>query len=101
MNMLIVSAPPPRGASGRNAHRNNMACIVEGANGFPGVSALIPPQNGMLSEILVEQGWSTYALGKWHLTPLLESSLGSTRRTWPLGIGFERYCGFLGGATNQ
>lgn len=87
--------------TGRNAHRNNMACIVEGANGFPGVSALIPPENGMLSEMLVEKGWATYALGKWHLTPGNENSLGSTRRTWPLGRGFERYYGFLGGETNQ
>ena len=39
--------------TGRSAHRNNMACITEGANGFPGLSALIPPENGMLSEILV------------------------------------------------
>ncbi len=87
--------------TGRNAHRNNMACIVEGANGFPGVSGLIPPENGMLSEMLVAQGWATYALGKWHLTPEIEGTLGSTRRTWPLGRGFERYYGFLGGETSQ
>jgi arylsulfatase len=87
--------------TGRNAHRNNMACIVEGANGFPGVSALIPQENGMLGEILVDQGWASYCVGKWHLTPESESTLGSTRRAWPLGRGFERYYGFLGGETNQ
>ena len=27
--------------------------------------------------------------------------MGSTRRTWPLVRGFERYYGFLGGETNQ
>ena len=87
--------------TGRNAHANGMACIVEGANGFPGLSAVIPPENGTLAEILVEQGWSTFALGKWHLTPETESTMASSRRTWPTGRGFERYYGFLGGETNQ
>ncbi|NNM59510.1 MAG: arylsulfatase [Legionellales bacterium] len=87
--------------TGRSAHRNNMACITEGANGFPGLSALIPPENGMLSEILVEQGWATYAIGKWHLSPDIESTVASTRRSWPLGRGFERFYGFIGAETNQ
>lgn len=87
--------------TGRNAHRNNMASITEGANGFPGVSGVIPPENGMISEILRDQGWAVYALGKWHLTPTAEETVASSRRTWPLGRGFERFYGFLGGETNQ
>ncbi|MBY0545525.1 MAG: arylsulfatase [Gammaproteobacteria bacterium] len=87
--------------TGRSAHHNNMACITEAANGFPGLSALIPPENGMLSEILVEHGWATYALGKWHLSPDIESTVASTRRSWPLGRGFERFYGFIGAETNQ
>ncbi|TYB57025.1 arylsulfatase [Nonomuraea sp. PA05] len=87
--------------TGRNAHSNGMACIVEGANGFPGLSAVIPPENGTLAEILVEHGYVTLCLGKWHLTPETESSMASSRRTWPTSRGFERFYGFLGGETNQ
>lgn len=87
--------------TGRSAHHNNMACITEAANGFPGVSGLIPRENGMLSEILAEKGWAAYAIGKWHLTPEVEQTMASSRRTWPLGRGFERFYGFLGGETNQ
>jgi arylsulfatase A-like enzyme len=87
--------------TGRNAHRNGMACITEGANGFPGISGVIPPENGMISEILKNQGWAIYALGKWHLTPAGEETVASSRRTWPLGRGFERFYGFLGAETNQ
>lgn len=87
--------------TGRNCHRNGMACIVEGANGFPGMSAVIPPENGTIAEVLRDQGWSTYAIGKWHLTPETETHQAASRRTWPTGRGFERYYGFLGGETNQ
>lgn len=87
--------------TGRNAHSNGMACIVEGANGFPCLSAVIPPENGTLAEILVEHGYSTLCIGKWHLTPETESSMAGSRRTWPTSRGFERYYGFLGGETNQ
>ncbi|MGA9275886.1 arylsulfatase [Ilumatobacter sp.] len=87
--------------TGRNAHSNGMACIVEGANGFPGLSAVIPRENGTIAEILVEHGYNTYCVGKWHLTPETESNMAGSRRTWPTGRGFERYYGFLGGETNQ
>ncbi len=42
--------------TGRNHTRNSMACITEAAIGFPNASGTIPPENGMLSEILVERG---------------------------------------------
>jgi len=78
-----------------------MACITEGAIGFPNASGTIPPENGMLPEILGELGWNTYMVGKWHLCPTDEMNLASTRRNWPIGRGFERFYGFLGAETNQ
>ena len=87
--------------TGRNHTRNSMACISEAAIGFPNGSGTIPPENGMLSEILAERGWNTYMVGKWHLCPTDEMNLASTRRNWPSGRGFERWYGFLGAETNQ
>jgi arylsulfatase A-like enzyme len=87
--------------TGRNHTRNSMACITEGAIGFPNASGTIPPENGMLPEILGELGWNTYMVGKWHLCPTDEMNLASTRRNWPTGRGFERFYGFLGAETNQ
>jgi arylsulfatase A-like enzyme len=87
--------------TGRNHTRNSMACITEAAVGFPNASGTVPPENGMLSEILGEAGWNTYAVGKWHLTPTDEMNLAATRRNWPTGRGFERFYGFLGAETDQ
>jgi arylsulfatase A-like enzyme len=87
--------------TGRNHTRNSMACITECASGFPNASGLVPPENGMVSEILGELGWNTYIVGKWHLCPEAEMNLASRRRNWPTGRGFERFYGFLGAETNQ
>ena len=87
--------------TGRNHTRNSMACITEAAIGFPNASGTIPPENGMLPEILGELGWNTYMVGKWHLCPTDEMNLAATRRNWPSGRGFERWYGFLGAETNQ
>ena len=87
--------------TGRNHTRNSMACITEAAIGFPNGSGTIPQENGMLPEILVERGWNTYHVGKWHLCPEAEMNLASPRRNWPTGRGFERFYGFLGAETNQ
>jgi arylsulfatase len=87
--------------NGRNATSNNMACITEASAGFPGFSARIPFENGTIAEVLNERGWNTYAVGKWHLTPGDEIDLSSWKGRWPVGRGFERFYGFLGGETNQ
>jgi len=87
--------------TGRNHHSNNMACITEGSTGYPGYNGYIPFENGFLSEMLMEHGYNTYAVGKWHLTPADQISAAGPYDRWPLGRGFERFYGFLGGETHQ
>jgi len=87
--------------TGRNHHSNGMGRVTELATGFPGYDATIPRANGFLSEILVEEGYATLAVGKWHLAPEYEGHLAAPRHNWPLGRGFERFYGFLGGETHQ
>jgi len=87
--------------TGRNHHSNGMARVVELAAGFPGYNSTIPKENGFISEILRGEGYATFAVGKWHLTPATEMAAGSPRDKWPLGRGFDRYYGFMGGETDQ
>ncbi|MCP2289696.1 arylsulfatase [Nocardia amikacinitolerans] len=87
--------------TGRNATSVGMATIEEFTDGFPNCSGRIPFETALLSEVLAERGWNTYCVGKWHLTPLEESNLAATKRHWPLGRGFERFYGFMGGETDQ
>jgi arylsulfatase A-like enzyme len=87
--------------TGRNHHSNAMSCITEGSTGYPGGNGYIPFENGFLSEMLLERGYNTFALGKWHLTPAEQMSAAGPYDRWPLGRGFERYYGFLSGDTHQ
>jgi arylsulfatase len=87
--------------TGRNATSNGMAGITEISDGFPGHNGHIPFENGLISEVLVERGYSTFALGKWHLTADDEANMGSSKRLWPVGRGFERYYGFIGAESDQ
>jgi arylsulfatase len=87
--------------TGRNHTTNGMACITEATSGFPNANGHIPFECANIAEVLCERGWNTYHVGKWHLCAEDEMNLASSRRQWPLGRGFERYYGFLGGETNQ
>ena len=86
---------------GRNHHTNGMGRVADLAMGFPGYWGVVPPENGFLSEILRTHGYSTYAVGKWHLTPDDETHMAADRSSWPLGRGFDRWYGFHGGETHQ
>ena len=87
--------------TGRNHTTNGMGCITEATSGFPNANGHIPFECANLAEVLGERGWNTYIVGKWHLCAEDEMNLASSKRQWPLGRGFERYYGFLGGETNQ
>jgi arylsulfatase len=50
---------------------------------------------------LREAGWSTFWIGKNHNVPVDAFDMAANRTTWPLGLGFDRFYGFIGGETNQ
>jgi arylsulfatase len=87
--------------TGRNHHANGMAAITELSTGYPGYNGNIPFENGFLSEMLLQHGYNTYMVGKWHLVPAEQESAAGPYDRWPLGRGFERFYGFLGGDTSQ
>ncbi len=87
--------------TGRNHHSNGMAAITELASGYPGYNGIMPFENGTLSEMLLEHGYGTYMVGKWHLTPSVYETAAGPYDRWPLGRGFQRFYGFLGGDTSQ
>jgi arylsulfatase A-like enzyme len=87
--------------TGRNHHSSGVACIMELATGFPGYDGRMPFENGMLPEMLLDHGYNTFCLGKWHLSPSEDNTPAGPFHRWPLGRGFERFYGFLGGETNQ
>ena len=94
---------PTRAAllTGRNPTTVGVASVVNLAQGFPGQHGRIPAETALMSEVLAERGWSTYAVGKWHLTPPEECHAAGARTHWPLSRGFDRFYGFLDGMTDQ
>ncbi len=87
--------------TGRNHHTNHMGSLPRFAGGGGRQDGRIPRESGFISEMLVEQGYATFALGKWHLTAHDEINVAASRKSWPLGRGFERFYGFLAGQSSQ
>jgi len=94
---------PTRGAmlTGRNHHAIGLAAITEAATGYPGNFGSMPKSAAMVPEVLKQNGYNTMALGKWHLAPYTAYTASGPFDRWPLGQGFEKYYGFLGGETDQ
>jgi arylsulfatase len=87
--------------TGRNHHQNGFGTISESAVGFPGYNGHIPVENGTIAQILRDAGWSTFWVGKNHNVPVDAFDMGASKKRWPLGLGYDRFYGFLGGETNQ
>jgi arylsulfatase len=87
--------------TGRNHHQNGFGSISEAATGFPGYNGHIPLENGTIAQVLRDAGWSTFWIGKNHNVPVDAFDMGATRKRWPLGLGYDRFYGFIGGETNQ
>jgi arylsulfatase len=87
--------------TGRNHHQNGFGTIAESACGFPGYNGHIPPENATIATVLRDAGWSTFWVGKNHNVPVDAFDMGASKKQWPLGLGYDRFYGFLGGETNQ
>ena len=54
-----------------------------------------------MATVLRDAGWSTFWIGKNHNIPVDAWTMGSSKKDWPLGQGYDRFYGFIGGETNQ
>ncbi|SED64092.1 arylsulfatase [Streptomyces melanosporofaciens] len=87
--------------TGRNHHAVGMGLFPETPTDRPGYSGRLPEGIPTLPSTLRDHGYSTFAVGKWHLTPRDERSAAGPFQRWPLGLGFDRYYGFLGSEANM
>jgi arylsulfatase A-like enzyme len=87
--------------TGHNHHSIGMGAITELATSAPGYNSIRPNQVATVAEILKLNGYNTAAFGKMHQTPAWEISASGPFTRWPVGEGFEKFYGFLGGETNQ
>jgi len=87
--------------TGRNHHAVGMRAISNFDTGFPNMRGAVPKSAATLPEILRENGFATFAIGKWHLAPMAECTAAGPFANWPLQKGFDRYYGFLQGETDQ
>lgn len=87
--------------TGRDHHAVGMSTIANADSGFPSKRGLIRHNAATIADVLKEEGYSTYAVGKWHLAPSDQLSPVGPFDHWPLGRGFEKYYGFLEALTDQ
>jgi arylsulfatase len=94
---------PTRAAllTGRNHHTVGMRGISNWSSGYPSMRGAISNHAATVAEMLREEGYATFAIGKWHLVSMEHTSSAGPFDQWPLGRGFERFYGFLDGETDQ
>lgn len=96
---------PTRAAllTGRNSGRVHVSGFSHTilSAGFPGWDGRIPSDKGTIAEILRENGYNTFAVGKYGVTPDEDATDAGPFDRWPTGKGFDHFFGFLGSQTDQ
>ena len=87
--------------TGRNHHSVGMRFLSNVDTGFSNCRGRITPKAATLAEVLRDNGYNTYALGKWHLANMEDCGPAGPFDQWPLQRGFDRFYGYMGGATDQ
>ena len=94
---------PTRAAllTGRSNHAVGMRAISNFRTGFPNQLGHLSRQAATVAEVLHDEGYATFMVGKWHLAPMEQCSAAGPFDHWPLARGFDRFYGFLEGETDQ
>ena len=87
--------------TGRNHHTVGMRSVTQFDSGFPHMRGAIPRNAATMAELLSDENYATFAVGKWHLCPVDSMGQAGPFHDWPLQRGFDRYYGFLSGETDQ
>jgi arylsulfatase len=94
---------PTRAAllTGRNHHEVGMRALANFDTGFPNMRGHVTNHAATIAEVLRDEGYATFALGKWHLCQMEDASAAGPYDQWPCQRGFDRFYGFLDGETDQ
>ncbi len=87
--------------TGRNHHSVGMRAVANFNTGFPHMTGGISPHAATIAEVLRDEGYATFAVGKWHLCQMADASAAGPFDNWPLQKGFDRFYGFLQGETDH
>jgi len=87
--------------TGRSQHAVGMRSLANFRTGFPNQLGHITNHAATVAEVLRDEGYATFCVGKWHLAPMEQCSAAGPFDQWPLGRGFDRFYGFLEGETDQ
>lgn len=87
---------PTRAAllTGRNQHSVHFGYFAHNSYDTPGYDGYLPFEKATIAEILRENGYSTFAIGKYHLTHPSDATQAGPFNRWPTGRGFDHYFGF-------
>lgn len=87
---------PTRAAllTGRNSHSAHFGFFAHNSYNTPGYDGYLPFEKATIAEILRENGYSTFAVGKYHLTHPADATQAGPFNRWPTGRGFDHYYGF-------
>ena len=103
-NFHVTSLCAPTRASlltGMNAHAAGVGNIAEWGRDHPGYRGWIRNDVRTLAELLNPSGYRSYAVGKWHLSPVAQRNATGPFDQWPTGRGFDQWYGFLGAAADH
>lgn len=97
----ICSATRASLLTGANHHSVGIEAIAEAITNCPNGTGRIDPAYATIAEVLHEDGYTNYAIGKWHVLNTGEISENGPFSDYPLGKGFDRYYGFLSAQSDQ
>lgn len=96
-NFHTTSISAPTRASlltGRNHHSSHVGMFNFDTYGTPGYDTYGPLENGTIAEILQDNGYNTFAVGKYNFTPTLDGTNAGPFNRWPTSRGFDHFYGY-------
>ena len=94
---------PSRAAimAGRNHHSIGLGSHALTAMGFPGYAGRVPMSSQEVARVVRDEGWTTYAIGKWDHTPLFQVHQVGPFTYWPTNDGFDHTYNFMAADINN
>lgn len=82
--------------TGQNAHAVGLGTISEFARPHPSYEGRLRAGVPTLGDHFRAAGFTTFAVGKWHLNAVSDANLDGRFSDWPTRRGFDRWYGFHG-----